>query len=321
MSQPIFPQNVISVIWDFDKTLIRGYMQEPLFRHFGVDGSQFWKEVGALAEYYHAQGIDRINQDTLYLSHMLSYVRHGKFPGLNNALLRKFGEEMDFYPGLPDFFGQLRDRFNQPPWEKHDIRVEHYIVSTGLRQTILGSKIAPFVEAVWGCEFAENEPGPGFLDKPHPLPPADKRVIDHVVYTIDNTSKTRAAFEINKGTSKVPAINVNSNMPPEERRVPFRNMVYIADGPSDIPVFSLLRQYGGRTFAVYRKGSEGEFAQVCDLQLQGRIEAFGEANYEPGEQASMWINKAVEDIAKRMVRERAESLDRKVGKPPRHLDD
>lgn len=321
MSQPIFQQNVIAVIWDFDKTLIRGYMQEPLFRHYNVDANQFWREVGALAAYYHAQGIDRVNQDTLYLSHILSYVRAGLFPGLNNALLRKFGEEMDFYPGLPDFFRSLRDRFRQEPWDKHDIRLEHYIVSTGLRQTILGSKIMPFVEGVWGCEFAENEPGPGFVDNPRPLPPADQRVIDHVVYTIDNTSKTRAAFEVNKGTSKIPAISVNSNMPQEERRVPFRNMIYIADGPSDIPVFSLLRQYGGRTFAVYRKGSEGEFAQVCDLQSQGRIEAFGEANYEPGEQASMWVTKAADDIAKRMVREHEDSLNRKVGKPPRHLDD
>jgi hypothetical protein len=257
---------------------------------------------------------------------MLSYARHGVFKGLTNQKLREFGQMLEFYPGMPDFMQKMSDRLKQEPFSRHDLRVEHYIVSTGLRQIIMGSAVAPFVEDVWGCEFAESLPAPGFrADTPEDQLAFGESeqggAIDHIVYAIDNTTKTRAVFEINKGANKIDEINVNSNVPLEERRVPFSNMVYVADGPSDIPVFSVVKQYGGRVFAVYGKGSEEQFAQVCELQQQGRVEAFGEADYRDGTQSSMWILKAVDDIAMRIVRDREQNLDRRVGKPPRHVDD
>lgn len=326
----MLPQNVIAIIWDFDKTLIPGYMQEPLFAHYRVEPREFWREVNALSRYYERQGIDRVGADTLYLNHILSYVRQGIFKGLNNRRLRELGAELTFYPGLPDFFQTTRELMKKEPYLSHELRVEHYIVSTGLRQIILGSAIAPYIDDVWGCEFAESMPRPGYLERlskddlsaggeetGNPL--FETGEIDHIVYAIDNTTKTRAIFEINKGTNVNPAISVNSQVPPEQRRVPIRNMVYIADGPSDIPVFSIIRQYGGRSFAVYRHGSTEEFAQACDLQIQGRAEAFGVANYNPYEQAHLWICKAIEDIAKRIVTEREALLHRGVGAPPQHL--
>ena len=133
--------------------------------------------------------------------------------------------------------------------------------------------------------------------------------------------KTRAIFEINKGVNKFPEIDVNSNIPKDDRRIPFENMIYIADGPSDVPVFSLINQNGGRTFAVYQRGSDEGFRQAVELQRQGRVQAFGEANYEPETLTYMWIMHAVEDIAGNIVKRREAALQTKVGKPPRHLED
>ena len=114
MSKSAFEQNIIAMVWDCDKTLISAYMQDPLFRHYGVDGAKFWAEVNALKARYSAQGIS-VNSDTSYLNHILTYVKAGIFKGLNNRLLREFGKELKFYPGLPDFFGEIKKTIEEEP--------------------------------------------------------------------------------------------------------------------------------------------------------------------------------------------------------------
>jgi hypothetical protein len=109
-------------------------------------------------------------------------------------------------------------------------------------------------------------------------------------------------------------------IPDADRRVPFQNMIYIADGPSDIPVFSLINQFGGRTFAVYQPGSSKEFSQVNNLQKQKRVQSFGEANYTEDSQTSMWIKNAITEICSQIVKNRERALGDKIGKPPKHLE-
>ena len=311
----------IAVIWDFDKTLIPGYMQEPLFRHFNVDGRKFWREVNSLPKYLRREGNEMVAEDSIYLNHILSYVRAGVFKGLNNKLLRKLGSELEFYPGLPEFFLAVKEFVaNDPVYRKYDIKVEHYIVSTGLRQMILGSKIAEYVDGIWACEFVEMRLPPGYLQEGVPALREEEIVLQDIGYVIDNTTKTRAIFEINKGVNKLEGIDVNSYIPRSERRIPFQNMIYIADGPSDVPVFSLINQNGGRTYGVYGKGSREEFAQVNKLMQQRRIHAFGEANYEPDTQTYMWIMNAVKEIADTIVRNTEFVLSSRAGESPRHLD-
>ena len=143
-------------------------------------------------------------------------------------------------------------------------------------------------------------------------------VIAHIGYAIDNTTKTRAIFEINKGANKLP-IDVNATVPHDQRRVPFQNMIYIADGPSDIPAFSVLNQNGGRTYAVYRPGSEKEFDQVSDLQEQGRGISFAQADYGANGAAHLMIRRGVLKIAQRIVSDRQRLLSSTVSTPPRHI--
>jgi hypothetical protein len=323
MTRTLFPQSTIAIIWDFDRTLTPGYMQGPLFRHYGVDPLDFWREVDALPEFYRRRGADLIGPDTLYLYHILTYVREGIFEGLDNRLLRELGAEIQFYAGLPDFFDQLRKRIEaSPQFGEHGVEVEHYIVSSGLRQMILGSAIAPYVEQVWACEFAEETALPGYLEDKTQKPLFEEvRVLSHVIYSLDNTTKTRAVFEINKGTNRNPNVDVNAKVAHEDRRVPFQNMIYVADGPSDVPVFSVVKANGGRTFAVYKPESEAEFEQVNRLQEQGRVHSFGEADYREGSQTYMWITHAVDSIARRIVHDRESALHSRLGKPPGHIDE
>lgn len=318
-ARSLFAQNKIAVIWDFDKTLIPYDMQRPLFQHYGVDEASFWHESNELPAYYRARG-DQLVSEQLYMLHILAYVQAGRFPGLNNALLRELGARLDFYAGLPEFFQTLKDHVaGNAEYRAFDIAVEHYVVSTGLRQMILGSAIAPYLDGVWACEYLEGPaPGPGYLDRADVHDGSPSVEISQISYAIDNTTKTRAVFEINKGTNWHPEIDVNASIAHEDRRVPFENMIYIADGPSDVPVFAVVNQQGGKTFAVYTPGDPGAFQKADDLQRHGRVRSVGPADYTPGSQAYLWLTSAVDEIAQRILATKRTHIQQRVGRPPTH---
>lgn len=299
--------NIIAVIWDFDKTLVNGYMQDPIFKKYGVDPNAFWAEVNALPDkYMREQGV-RVNRETIYLNHFINCTRRGVFPGFNNAMLEAFGRELVFYPGVPEIFERTKQLVAEDrAYREHDIKVEHYVVSTGMAAVIRGSAVMQHVEAVWGCEFIEDTNG-------------GERVISELGYTIDNTSKTRALFEINKGVPQNPHIDVNSKMPAALRRVPFENMIYIADGPSDIPAFSLVNKNGGTTFAIYPKGDLAALRQVEQLRMDGRIHMYAEADYTEGTTADMWICNKIRAFAERIYETEKRRLDASISQTPRHL--
>jgi hypothetical protein len=310
----LFMQNVIALVWDFDKTLSPHYMQAPLFDQYNIDADAFWDEVNALPRYY-ARADIRVQRDTCYLGHLLSYVQHGKLPGLTNAKLRELGARIEFYPGIPDLLCRLAALAGAPEYEDLDLRLENYVVSTGLAEMVRGSAIAPNLDDIWGCEFIETAAGPGTDLSGAPKPGA----ISQIASLLDNTTKTRALFEINKGVNKLAEISVNDTIPEDERRVPFKNMIYIADGPSDIPSFSVLKHNGGLAYAVYDPANTDSFTQAVNLLDAGRVDAYGVTDYRPGSSTEMWLTLKVRAIAERIRAERKDSLISRVGRGPTHI--
>lgn len=281
-------QNIIAIVWDFDKTLVDGYMQDPIFKEYGVDASEFWREVNALPQKYKDEGV-KINPDTIYLNQFINYVKQGIFKGLNNAKLKGYGRLQKFYPGVPEIFKKTKELLaDDSICKEYNIRVEHYIVSTGFAEVIKGTSIMEYVEYIWGCELIEQKLENG------------EREISEIGYTIDNTTKTRALFEINKGINIVEGINVNSKLSDSQRRVDLKNMIYIADGPSDVPAFSVVKERGGATFAIYPKGNIKAFKQVEKLRQDGRIDMFAEADYSKDTTAYMWICNKINEFAERI---------------------
>jgi hypothetical protein len=259
--------------------------------------------------YLKEQGV-RVNRDTIYLNHFINYVKSGKFPGLNNKMLTTLGAELQFYNGLPALMKITKKMIAEDSrYTEYDIRVEHYIVSTGFTAMIKGSAVAPYVSGIWGCELIEapNED--------------DEMVISEIGYTIDNTTKTRALFEINKGVGVLDNVDVNTKLPEEMRRVRFENMIYIADGPSDVPAFSTLNKSGGATFAIYPHNDEKAFKQVEQLRKDGRINMYAEADYSEGTTAYMWITCKIREFADRIREKERRKLQNSISEAPRHLTD
>ncbi len=166
----------------------------------------------------------------------------------------------------------------------------------------------PYVENVWGCELIEAPDEDGNL------------VISEVGYTIDNTTKTRALFEINKGVNKRAEIQVNTKIAEEFRRVHFINMIYVADGPSDIPAFSLVNKHNGATFAIYPKGNMEAMKQVEQMRKDGRVNMYAEADYSEDTTAYMWLCNKIKEFADRIRDEERAKISRAASCDlPKHL--
>ena len=300
--------NIIAIVWDFDKTLVNGYMQDPIFEEYGVNASEFWKEVNSLPKKYMKEQGVLVNPDTIYLNQFIKYAKEGKFKGLTNQKLKDLGARLKFYAGIPEIFEKTTKLIeDNERYQAHDIKVEHYIVSTGMTQVIKGSAVMPYVEHVWGCELIEGEDSNG------------EKCISEIAYTIDNTSKTRALFEINKGVHHREGVSVNAKLPEEHRRVHFINMIYVADGPSDIPAFSLINKNQGATFAIYPKGDVKAMKQVEELRADGRVNMYAEADYREDTTAYMWICNKITEFAERIVTEEKRKYANFVKEGPKHL--
>jgi hypothetical protein len=183
---------------------------------------------------------------------------------------------------------------------------------------IRGTALAAHVDGIYGCEFLEA-PLPPHFTRQDELTLELPTEITQVAAMVDNTIKTRFLFEINKGSNKNPEIDVNSVVRAEDRRVPFENMIYVADGPSDVPVFSLLRKNGGKAFAVYVPESEAEFAQNDALLQAGRVHGYGPCDYAAASFTPKWIRHALVGMVERLAQERQRSVAARVTRPPRHL--
>ena len=301
-------KNIIAVIWDFDKTLVDGYMQDPIFEDFNVNSKEFWDGVNNLPDkYLKEQGV-KVNRDLIYLNQFINDAKPGgRFNGLSNQKLFEYGKRLKFYPGVPEIFKKTKELLSDDQLcTEYGIRVEHYIVSTGFAQTIKGSVLQEYVSGIWGCELIENRE-----DENNPY-------ISEIAYTIDNTSKTRALFEINKGAHDNEIVDVNVKMTNEQRRIDFCNMIYIADGPSDVPAFSVVKRNGGSTFAIYPHGNESAFKQVEKLREDGRIDMFAEADYSDNTTAHMWICNKIKEMADR-IKTQEKSKFSEGNTSPKHL--
>jgi hypothetical protein len=272
-------QTTIAVIYDYDQTLSPTYMQdETLFPHFGINANQFWKKSRELVD---QQGYDG---ELAYLKCMLDYLEMDR---PTNDELVKLGAQLRYYKGVPEVFDELNATLSQQH-RSLGIKIEHYIVSSGLKALLDGSSLAPSVKRIFGCEFGTDKDGR--ISFP-------KRVISH-------TTKTQYLFRINKGMLE-PHEDVNDHMDPELRPIPFQNMIYIGDGPTDVPCFTLMKRYGGHAIAVYNaeETSRASFRKCYQLNaLADRVKHIAPADYRAGSHLRLLLEEMILDIADGIVR-------------------
>lgn len=297
-------ENILAILFDFDFTLSAEYMQDALFRKYNVDSKAFWEEKRQLVEKAKQRGIN-YDDECAYLNLMLRYVREGQFPKLSNTELRELGKDIKLYDGLPDFLPRLQEKITKDPhYAPYNICLEFYVISSGLKEMVLGSPVGPYLTGVFGSEFMEDDTG----------------VIAEIARTIGFVKKTEFIFHINKGANVNPDINVNGRLPHELRRVPFENMIYIGDGANDVPCFAMLSDRGGKSVAVYNPDPKSAaFQQAYELQKDKRLFTFAPADYREGCHTSLVIEHMLRDIIQENIEEQEEEIRRRGSAGPKHL--
>jgi len=281
---------VLAVVFDFDETLVPDSTSKLLASR-GVDPKKFW------AEHVRRRLEEGFDPTLAYLGLILDNVGADRPLGcISTQDLRDFGATLDtdFFPGLPELFDDLR----AVAADYSDVSVEFHIISGGLLEVVLGSEIVRrHFAGVRGCEFAED-PGTGCIT-------AIKRAITF-------TEKTRYLFEINKGiepsdTLKNPYI-VNRDVPGERRPVPFQNMIYVGDGLTDIPCFSLLKKEHGTSFGVFDPARKESARKAFTEFLQtDRVISMHAPRYGPNDELGSLLRTAVATRASAITLQRAQA--------------
>ena len=263
----------IALIYDFDGTLAPGNMQEYDFiPAVGKSNREFWNEANSLAE---EQDADMV------LTYMARMIQAAKSKGLSlrREAFQESGRHVTLFPGVRDWFS----RINRYAAER-GVRILHYINSSGLKEIIEGTDIAHEFRKIYACSFLYD--------------------VDGIAYwpavAVNYTNKTQFIFKINKGVESVfDSKQVNRYIPEEERPVPFRHMIYVGDGTTDIPCMRLVKNYGGHSIAVYNPEQKGVHKDMAALIQDNRVNHVCPADYSEGSDmdciVKMIIDKMVAD--------------------------
>ena len=259
---------IVAFLYDFDKTLCTTDMQNYAFiPSLGMTPEAFWAEANSFGRKNRIDGI------LAYMYIMLREAERKNLPFTRADLVEK-GRGIELFPGVEDWFGRVND-FG----ESQGVQVEHYVISSGLREIIEGSSISGAFKEIYASEFYYDETG-------RPVWPK---------LAVNFTAKTQFVYRINKGVLDVSDDKtLNDSMPDDSKRVPFTSMIYVGDGLSDVPCMKMMRAYGGQAIAVYQAVNRRGVEQ---LLRQGRVDFIYPADYREGTDLENTVKQIIRKMA------------------------
>lgn len=250
MSKPI-----VAIMYDFDKTLCTRDMQEYTFiPSLGIQPDDFWSGTGEIASK------EQMDSVLTYMYCMITESQQSGKPFTREDLV-ECGKHIEYLPGVEEWFERV-NRYG----EEAGVKVEHYVLSSGLKEIIEGSSIAKFFKKIFASEFLyDSQTGNPIWAK----------------MAVNYTNKTQFVYRINKGVLDISNnVDVNASRPDDDRRVYFNNMIYIGDGLTDVPCMKLVKQSGGHSIALYQNGQKDK---VQPLLIHERVDWIFEADYRKGQ--------------------------------------
>lgn len=259
---------IVAICYDFDKTLspdnmqAQGYLESIDY----PDQDEFWKEVNELAQE------NEMDSDLAWMYKMIADSR-GKLI-VSRKTLAEYGKNITLNPGVDSWFERIRKY-----GEEHGVTVEHYIISSGMREMIEGTSIADEFTKIYASSFYYDEAGVAIWPS----------------MVVNYTNKTQFLFRISKGVPDVYDPRVNDYFAPEDIRVPFANMIYIGDSDTDVPCMKLVHSHDGHSIGVYN-------CETCDKSKvekmldENRVKYIAAADYRNGSELDGIVKKIIADI-------------------------
>lgn len=267
---------VLAICYDFDKTLSPDDMQAQGFiQAVGYDAPDFWNKSNSLA------ADNEMDQNLAYMYTMMK-----ESEGLeifSKKTLEEYGSKVKFFPGVESWFKRIQEY-----GQMKGVIVEHYIISSGLKEMIEGTSIVRngAFKKIYASSFYYNERG----------------IAVWPAQVVNYTNKTQFLFRIEKGVLDANDSMVNESFPKEKIRVPFTNMVYIGDSDTDIPCMKLVHSNGGYSIGVFNNETK-EKSKVYKMMRDKRIGFFAPADYSEGSNLEFLVQKIIDNVASRSALE------------------
>ena len=253
----------MAICYDFDKTLSPDDMQAfTLIPSFGID------ESNALAK-------DNLMDNNL--AWMYELKRYSEFKGksLRREYFNSVGKDIPLYKGVNTWF----DRMNKYA-ESKGIELEHYIISSGLKEIIEGSTISNQFKRIYASSYLYSADG----------------IAIWPTQAINYTNKTQYIFRIAKGYFDEYDERVNDSVPDNKLYVPYENIVYIGDSATDIPCMRLVKSKGGYSIGVFDPEKNAR-KKVYQLFSDDRINYYAPADYSARSELSRYMKQIIDEIA------------------------
>ncbi|ERF79671.1 haloacid dehalogenase-like hydrolase [Bradyrhizobium viridifuturi] len=259
----------MAIAYDFDGTLAQGNVQENTFiPAIGMTKAKFWSRNKERAEKHEADEI------LSYMTFMLERAKAAGVP-VRRRDIAQHGKTVKLFPGVEKWFARINAHAG-----RHNVKLEHFIISSGIKEMIRASKIGRQFRKIFASSFAYDENG----------------VASWPALAINYTTKTQYLFRINKGALTVSDHKkINEYVDPDQRPIPFSNIVFIGDGDTDIPCMRLVREQGGHSIAVYRPNTSSKKAQK--LITDRRADFISPADYSDGKSLDLIMKTIIEKIA------------------------
>ena len=261
--------------YDFDGTLAPGNMQEHAFipDELGMSHEDFWAETRTLAR-------EQRGDPILAYMHLMLAKARAKGIELSREAWTRRGANLPLFPGVDGWFARQTARA-----AALGLDLRHFIISSGNRELIEGSPIAPRFERIYASAFLFD---------------ADDEAIGAAL-AVNYTSKTQYLFRINKWTlEEWDEAAINKVMARDERPVPFDRIAFFGDGLTDIPTMRLVTDQGGAAIAVYNPDSPRSMAAARQLRQDGRARLAGRADYTEGSELDRLAEALLVEMAARV---------------------
>lgn len=259
----------MAICYDFDKTLSPDDMQTfTLIPSFEIDAASFWEESNKLAK-------ENLMETNLAWMYQLLHYSKFKRKSIRKEYFREIGKDVALYKGVEDWFDRM-DKYA----EKQGIILEHYIISSGLKEIIEGSRIADKFKRIYASSYYYTPDG----------------VAEWPAQAVNYTNKTQFIFRIAKGIFDEYDDRVNDSMPENKLYIPYENIVYIGDSATDIPCMRLVKSKGGYSIGVF--DPEKDIRQkVYQLFNDGRINYFAPADYSSRSELTKYVKQIIDTVA------------------------
>ena len=271
--------NRLAVVFDFDETLAADTFA-VLLKDLDIDVAAFKQDrVQPLID----DGWDK------YIARAYCLIEESKQRPVEDRItqsrLARIGKELEPFAGVPEMFERLRQCASKV---LADIKVEFYVISGGFIEMARSTSIASNFKAMWGCRFHYG----------------DNEEIEFIKQQMTNTEKTSYLYYLSKGIDaekEKDLMFAYSSLSDSELRIPLTQTIYVGDGASDAPCFTVVNQEGGIGIGLYKEHDTEEWSEQQKININQRVINIAPPDYREDSELMQSLVLAVESVAKRIA--------------------